>query len=136
MSDDDRNRRSLFALIADLPRLLAQLVKDELEQLKQEMLAKVKHAGIGVGLFVAAGLFAFFLMAVLIAAAILGLAVVLPGWAAALIVAGVLLLIVAILVGIGVAQVKQGMPPEPTETIASVKKDVNAIKGIGMREKP
>lgn len=136
MSDDDRGRRSLFALIADLPRLLAELVKDELEQLKQEMLAKLKHAGVGVGLFVAAGLFAFFLMAVLIAAAILGLAVVLPGWAAALVVAGLLLVIVAILVGIGVAQVKQGMPPAPTETITSVKKDVNAIKGIGMREKP
>ncbi|HEY8912393.1 phage holin family protein [Lacisediminihabitans sp.] len=136
MSDDDRGRRSLFALIADLPRLLAELVKDELEQLKQEMLAKLRHAGVGVGLFVAAGLFAFFLMAVLIAAAILGLAVVLPGWAAALVVAGLLLVIVAILVGIGVAQVKQGMPPAPTETITSVKKDVNAIKGIGMREKP
>ncbi|TXN29393.1 phage holin family protein [Lacisediminihabitans profunda] len=133
---DDRTRRSLFALIADLPRLLAELVKDEFEQLKREMLDKLKHAGIGVGLFVAAGLFAFFLMAVLIAAAILGLAVVLPGWAAALIVAGLLLVIVAILAGIGVAQVKQGMPPAPTETIASVKKDVNAIKGIGMREKP
>ena len=136
MSDDDRGRRSLFALIADLPRLLAELVKDELEQLKQEMLAKLRHAGVGVGLFVAAGLFAFFLMAVLIAAAILGLAVVLPCWAAALVVAGLLLVIVAILVGIGVAQVKQGMPPAPTETITSVKKDVNAIKGIGMREKP
>lgn len=135
MSDDDRNRRSLFGLIADLPRLLADLVKDELERLKREMLAKVKHAGIAVGLFVAAALFAFFLMAVLIAAAILGLAVVLPGWAAALIVAGLLLVIVAILVGIGVAQVKQGMPPAPIETITSVKKDVNAIKGIGMRGK-
>ncbi|WP_394770712.1 phage holin family protein [Lacisediminihabitans sp.] len=136
MGDEDRTRRSLFALIADLPRLLAELVKDELEQLKREMLEKLKHAGVGVGLFVAAGLFAFFLMAVLIAAAILGLAVVLPGWAAALIVAGLLLVIVAILVGVGVAQVKQGMPPAPTETIASVKKDVNAIKGIGIREKP
>jgi uncharacterized protein YoxC len=61
---------------------------------------------------------------------------VLPAWAAALVVAAALLAIVAILVGIGVAQVKKGVPPAPTETIASVKKDVNAIKGIGMREKP
>src|SRR5450830_1506275 len=129
MSVEDRNKRSLFALIADLPRLLTDLVKDEIEHLKQEMARKLKHAGIGAALFAAAGLFAFFLMAVLIAAAILGLAVVLPGWAAALIVAGLLLVIVAVLVASGVAQVKRGAPLAPTETSASVKRDVNAIKG-------
>jgi predicted phage tail protein len=136
MSVEDRNKRSLFALIADLPRLLTDLVKDEIEHLKQEMARKLKHAGIGAALFAAAGLFAFFLMAVLIAAAILGLAVVLPGWVAALIVAGLLLVIVGVLVAGGVAQVKRGAPLAPTETSASVKRDVNAIKGVGMREKP
>jgi hypothetical protein len=30
--------------------------------------------------------------------------------------------------------VKQGVPPAPTETIKSVKKDVNVIKGLGKRE--
>ncbi|HAM25903.1 MAG TPA: phage holin family protein [Microbacteriaceae bacterium] len=136
MSAEERSKRSLFELIGDLPRLLTELVKEEVEHLKEEMIGKLKHAGIGAALFVGAGLFAFFLLAVLVAAAILGLAVVLPAWAAALIVAAALLAIVAILVGIGVAQVKKGVPPAPTETIASVKKDVNAIKGIGMREKP
>jgi Flp pilus assembly protein TadB len=136
VSIEDRSKRSLFALIADLPRLLAELVKDEIEQFKQEMIRKLKHAGIGAALFAAAGLFGFFLLAVLIAAAILGLAVVLPGWAAALIVAGVLLVIVAVLVGVGAAQVKKSLPPAPVQTIASVKKDVNAIKGIGRRDKP
>jgi hypothetical protein len=35
---------------------------------------------------------------------------------------------------IGVKQLKEGTPPVPTETIASVKEDVNAIKGIGKRD--
>jgi hypothetical protein len=38
-----------------------------------------------------------------------------------------------VLVLVGVAQVKRGGPPAPTETIQSVRKDVNAIKGIGKR---
>ena len=134
MKDDATARKSLFSLIADLPRLVIGQVKNEIEQLKAELIAKVKHAGIGVGLFAAAGFMAFFLLAVLIAAAILGLATMLPGWLAALIVAGILLVIVMILVLTGLRQVKQGVPPAPTETIKSVKKDVNVIKGLGKKE--
>lgn len=134
MNDDTLARKSLFSLIADLPKLVIGQVKNEIEQLKAELIAKIKHAGIGVGLFAAAGFIAFFLLAVLIAAAILGLATVLPGWLAALVVAGILLLIVLILVLAGLNQVKQGIPPAPTETIKSVKKDVNVIKGLGTKE--
>ncbi len=136
MSESPSSKRSLFALIADLPRLLGDLVRAEIEQLKAEIVGKVKHAGIGIGLFAAAGFFAFFALAVLIAAAILGIAVALPAWLAALIVAAALLLITGILAGIGMLHVKRGIPPTPIETIHSVKQDVNAIKGIGKREKP
>jgi hypothetical protein len=135
VSDGDYKKRSLFTLIADLPRLLIELVKEELDHLKQEMVGKLKHAGIGIGLFVGAAFFAFFLFAVLIAAAILGFAEIVPGWAAALIVAGILLVIVVVLALIGAAQVKRGVPV-PTETIRSVKQDVNAIKGVGKRANP
>ena len=134
MNDDATARKSLFALIADLPRLVIGQVKNEIEQLKSEMIAKLKHAGIGVGLFAGAAFFGFFLFAVLIAAAILGFATIMPGWTAALIVAAILLVIVLVLVLVGVRQVKQGVPPAPTETIKSVKKDVNVIKGVGKRE--
>ena len=134
MKDDATARKSLFSLLADLPRLVIGQVKNEIEQLKAELIAKIKHAGIGVGLFAAAGFMAFFLLAVLIAAAVLGLATALPGWLAALIVAGILLVIVVILVLVGLRQVKQGVPPAPTETIKSVKKDVNVIKGLGKKE--
>jgi len=134
VKDDTMARKSLFSLIADLPRLVIGQVKNEIEQFKAELVAKIKHAGIGVGLFAAAGFIAFFLLAVLVAAAILGLATVMPGWLAALVVAGVLLVIVVILVLAGLHQVKQGIPPAPTETIKSVKKDVNVIKGLGTKE--
>ncbi len=134
MNDDATARKSLFSLLGDLPRLVIEQVKNEVEQFKSELIAKLKHAGIGVGLFAAAGFVAFFLFAVLIAAAVLAFATFVPGWLAALIVAAILLVIVVVLVLIGLRQVKQGVPPAPTETIKSVKKDVQVIKGLGKRE--
>lgn len=126
-------KRSLFKLIGDLPTLLVDLLRSELEQLKQELTEKIKHAGIGMGLLAGGAFFAFFAFGVLVAAAILGLAVVLPPWAAALIVFGVLLIITAILVAAGVSNLRKGVPPAPTETIESLKKDVRTIRGIGKR---
>ena len=134
MSANETPKRSLFKLIADLPTYIVELVKSELEQLKSEIVGKLKMAGIGIGAFVVAGAFAFFALGVLVAAAILGLATVLSGWAAALIVAGVLLLITGILVVVGINLLKKGTPPTPTDTIASVKEDVNAFKGTGKRD--
>ncbi len=125
-------KRSLFSLITSLPGLLIELVKSELDQLKTELLRKLKHAGIGIGFFVAAAVFAVFAAGVLTAAAILGLAVVFPAWLAALIVAAILLLIVLAFVLLGVSQFKRSAP-EPTETIDSVRRDVRVIKGTTKR---
>ncbi|BDI21288.1 phage holin family protein [Herbiconiux sp. L3-i23] len=127
----DVRKKSLGKLIADVPGLVGQLIRDEIDQIKKELVSKLTALGIGVGLFAAAAFLGFFLFAVLLAAAILGLAVVFPGWLAALIVAGALLVIIVILVLIGVARLKKGVPPVPEETIKSVKNDVRAIKGMG-----
>ena len=135
MTDIGPQKKSLVALLADLPRLLIALAKEELERLKLELVGKLKHAGIGIGLLIFAAVLAFFLLAVLLTAAVLGFATIVAPWLAALIVAGILLVIIAILVLVGVGQLKRGAPV-PTETIDSVKKDVNAIKGIGKRETP
>jgi hypothetical protein len=124
-------RKSLGELLGELPGLLITLVKDEIEGLKREITSRLAKVGVGAALFVAAALLAFFALAVLITAAVLGLATVFQPWAAALIVAGALLIIVAILVLIGVRSIKKGLPPVPEESVDSLKKDVNAIKGLG-----
>jgi hypothetical protein len=129
-------KRSLFSLIGSLPGLIAELIRSELEQLKSELVRKLKHAGIGVGFLVVASVFAFFATGVLVAAAILGIAVALPPWLAALIV-GVALLLVAALIGfLGVRQLQRGTPPVPTETMRSIQRDVNVIKGTVKRGEP
>lgn len=128
---DKRARRSLVSLFAELPTLIIQLLKDEIENLKRDLTARLAKLGIGIGLFVVAALLAFFALATLVAAAVLGLATVLPAWAAALIVAGALLLLAIILVLAGVASLKKGLPPIPEDAITSIKKDINVVKGLG-----
>ncbi|SDY70563.1 phage holin family protein [Herbiconiux ginsengi] len=128
---DRRARRSLVSLLGELPTLIIALLKDEIENLKRELTARLAKLGIGVGLFVVAALLAFFALATLVAAAVLGLATVLPAWAAALIVAGALLLLAVILVLIGVSSIKKGMPIVPEDAITSIKKDINTVKGLG-----
>jgi VIT1/CCC1 family predicted Fe2+/Mn2+ transporter len=130
----DRERRGLFSLIAEVPKLLRELLEAEIASLKAEISGKIKAAGIGAGLLVGAGFFAFIALLVLVAAAILALALVVPAWAAALIVAGILLAITGIIAGIGVNHLKRAVPPTPTETIDSVKKDVRAVRGIRKRD--
>lgn len=129
-------RRGLFALIADVPRLIGDLIRAEIASLKAEIAAKLKAAGIGVGLLVGAGVFAFFAVLVLIAAGVLALSLVLQPWASALVVGGALLLIAGIIAAIGIGQLKHGVPPTPTETIESVKDDVRAVRGLRKRGAP
>ena len=128
-----RERRGLFALIADIPGLIRELIEAEIASLKAEVTEKLKAAGLGVGFLVVAGMIAFFAILVLTAAGILALALVLPAWAAALIVGGALLVLAGIAAAIGVAQLRHGVPPTPTQTIDSVKKDVRVVRGHGKR---
>lgn len=124
-------KKSVFTLIGELPNLVTTLIRDEIEQIKREAITRLKTAGIGVGLFVGAAVFAYFAVWVLIATAILGIATALPAWLSALIV-GVALLLVAVVLGLlGLSRVKRGVPPVPKEAVDSVKDDVKAFKGVG-----
>ena len=67
-------------------------------------------------------------VAVLIAAAVLGLALVLPAWLAALIVGVVVLAIAGIAALVGKKKVSEAGPAVPERAVASVKKDVAEIK--------
>ncbi|MEV0383678.1 phage holin family protein [Nonomuraea sp. NPDC050643] len=115
-------------LVNDLSEQVSRLVKDELRLARMELTEKGKRAGFGAGLFGAAGIAAFFGGAALVAAVVMLLALVMPAWAAAAIVAGVLFIVAAVLGLTGKNQVEQATPPVPEETIASVKADIDMVK--------
>jgi Putative Actinobacterial Holin-X, holin superfamily III len=115
-------------LIGQLTEQLSRLVRDEARLAQAEVTQKAKKLGVGAGLFGGAGLMAFFGTAVLIAAVVLGLAVVLPDWLAALIVAVVLFAVAGVLALVGKKDVAQASPPLPTQAIAGVQADVATVK--------
>lgn len=115
-------------LVNDLSEQVSRLVKDELRLAKLELTAKGKRAGLGAGLAGMAGVIAFLGGATLVAALVLLLALVMPAWLAAAIVA-VLLFVAAALLGlVGKKKVQQASPPMPAETMASVRADFDAVK--------
>src|SRR5450755_1943676 len=73
-------------LVKQLSEQVSRLICDELKLAEYEMTRKAKRAARGVGMFGGSGLLALYAGGCLLAAAIIGLAGVLPAWAAALIV--------------------------------------------------
>jgi len=127
-------KRSLIDLVAGLPDQVQELVQREIELVKTELTEKLKAIGTGGGLLLGAVITLLFFIGVLLTLAIIGLSYVMPPWAAALVVAGVLLLTAIILGLVGYRILQRGIPPVPTEAIESIQKDLNAIKGMGKRE--
>ena len=72
---------------------------------------------------------------VFIALAVIALALVLPLWLAALIVAVSMLIVAVVLVLVGLNRVKAATAPDPEGVHASIRKDVDAFKGVGEYEK-
>jgi Flp pilus assembly protein TadB len=114
-------------LITQLAAQTERLVRDEIRLAQKEFQQSIKHAGIGAGLFSVAGAFAVFGVATLIAAAVASLALVLPVWAAALIVGVVLLAVGGVAALTGKRQVQEASPV-PQQTVANVKEDIHEVK--------
>jgi uncharacterized membrane protein YqjE len=120
--------QSTGELVQRASEQLSRLIRDELTLAKVELAEKGKHAGIGVGLFSGAGVLALYGVGALIATLIIALDLVLPLWAAALIVAGVLFLVAGILALVGKKQLSRATPPEPQAAIQNIKADVDEVK--------
>ena len=75
----------------------------------------------------------WFALGCFLATAILALALVLPAWLAALIVAVVVAIAAGIAALVGKKKVAEAAPPVPTDTVESVKKDVEEIKESARR---
>lgn len=115
-------------LVKQLSEQVSRLIRDELKLAEYEMTSKAKRTGRGAGMFGGSGLVALYGIGCLLAAAIIGLASVLPAWAAALIVGGALLVIAGLAALVGKSQVSKAAPPVPEQTVQSVKADVEEIK--------
>ncbi|HET6792526.1 MAG TPA: phage holin family protein [Actinomycetota bacterium] len=99
----------------------AQLAKLELE----DKGSRLRTAGVEIAAAVVVGVFG---VGVFIAAAVLALTIVLPAWAAALIVGAVLVAVAAVLFLMGRARLRSLGSLAPTETIEAAREDVAWIR--------
>src|SRR3978361_545168 len=124
----DPTTASTGELIGQLSDQLTRLVRDEVRLAQAEVTQKAKKLGVGIGLFGGAGGVALLGVGALGTAAILALALVLPGWAAGLIVAVVLFLVAGGLALLGKKGVQQAAAPLPPDTLARVQADIDTVK--------
>lgn len=120
---------TLGGLVHDLTQQVPQLIRSEMRLAQAEMSQKGKRAGLGIGMFSAAGLLGFLGLCCLITTAILALAHALPDWLSALIVAVVLLAVAGVAALMGRKKVQQATPVAPEHAIEGVKEDIATVKG-------
>jgi hypothetical protein len=124
-----RTEPSTAELIKRATEQVTTLVRDEMALARAELTAKARHAGKGAGLFGGAGVVALFGVAGVLGAIILLLALVMPGWLATLIVGVALLAVAGLMALMGRGQVRQAVPPMPTEAMRDVRADIDTVSG-------
>jgi len=120
--------RPLGEVARDLTKDLSLLVRQEIELAKAEMSEKGRTAAPGIGMLGGAGVVALAAAGAVTAFLILVLAIFLPEWLAALIVAAVLGAAAYLLMKQGKERVEEAGKPVPEQTIETVKEDVEWAK--------
>ncbi|WP_443048838.1 phage holin family protein [Streptomyces sp. NBC_00328] len=115
-------------LVQQASQQLTELVRGEMKPAQAEMAEKGKRYGKSGGLFGGASLAGFLTLQALVATVIAVVALVMPVWAAALIVTAVPGVIAAALALSGEKQLGKAAPPTPRSTIENVKADVAEVK--------
>jgi uncharacterized membrane protein YqjE len=116
-------------LVKQLSQQVSELVRQEVELAKAEASEKGKKAGIGAGLLGGGAVAGLAAVGALTAFLILVLDLVMPAWAAALIVTAIWAVIAGLLALRGREKVREVGKPIPEKTAESVKEDVQWLKG-------
>jgi uncharacterized membrane protein YqjE len=123
----DPQEPSLGELLGGLVGNMQDLIRGEVSLAKQELKEEAKQAGVGAGMLAGAGVMALVGLIFVGLTATYALTLVLPGWAAALIVAALFLIVGFVLYSLG-RQRLQRVDPVPRQTIESLKEDTEWIK--------
>jgi hypothetical protein len=120
--------RSVPDLVKQLTEQTKTLARQEIELAKAELTEKGKKAGLGAGMFGAAGLLGLLAFAVLTACLVLALATAIAPWLAALVVAVLYGAIASALALVGKKELQEATPPVPEQTVDTLKEDVRWTK--------
>ncbi|OKL46570.1 hypothetical protein BSR29_07025 [Boudabousia liubingyangii] len=120
-------RPSVGELVGLVSTQASALVKGEITLAKAKAAAAGKRFGVAGALLALAGILSFYLIERLFRAAEYAFGLLVPMWAASLIVAGLILLVMGLLAGVALASIKKGKNnmPNPGEGMG---KNVAAVK--------
>ncbi|UWF77382.1 MULTISPECIES: phage holin family protein [Microbacterium] len=125
----DRADDSLLTLIGDLPELVGNLVKAEIDAAKVWVSRTAKDAGIGSVWFLIALFFLFWAVPVILVFAIAGLSSWWPVWLSALAVFGILLIVALLFALLGILKFRKVLRREnPAQAVAE---DVRIVRSAG-----
>jgi len=127
-SEAEKRQQSTADLVKDLSRDVSDLVRQEIELARAEMMEKGKKAGVGAGMFGGAALLGAAAVGGSMATIIIVLDLWMPLWLAALITTALYAAVAAVLALRGRDELKETGSPIPEKTRESVKEDIQWAK--------
>lgn len=119
---------STAQLVSRVADELSRLARDEFRLARMQLQRNGKRAGRGAGTIGGAGVVAAYGGACLVAGAVVALAIVMPAWAAAVLVGAVLLVVAAIAGRVGGKTLRAAVPGSvPKETMENLRADVQTL---------
>jgi uncharacterized membrane protein YqjE len=131
MPTQETDSQGVGAAVKQVAEHTSSIVRLELELAAIELRRKVVALGLGIGFGVGAAVMLVFMVAFVYAAIGAALALVMPTWAALLVVAGILLLQAALFGLLALNRIKKGTPPVPEQAIQEAKLTTEALKSNG-----
>ena len=124
----DLREHGVGELVKELSGQVATLLRQEVELAKTELAEKGRKAGAGAGLFGGAGVAGLLMLGSLTAFLVIALALVLPAWAAVLIVTALWGAIAGVLAIQGRNTMRLMGKPVPEKTVETLKEDMQWLK--------
>jgi hypothetical protein len=131
MPTQETDSQGVGAAVKQVAEHTSSIVRLELELAALELRRKVVALGLGIGFGIGAAVMLVFMVAFVYAAIGAALALVMPTWAALLVVAGILLLQAALFGLLALNRIKKGTPPVPEQAIQEAKLTTEALKSNG-----
>lgn len=131
MPTQETDAQGVGAAVKQVAEHTSTIVRLELELAALELRRKVIALGLGIGFGIGAAVMLVFMVAFVYAAIGAALALVMPTWAALLVVAGILLLQAALFGLVAVNRIEKGTPPVPEQAIEEARLTTEALKSNG-----
>jgi uncharacterized membrane protein YqjE len=128
MRDRSGDEPSTAELVSRAATQITTLVREELALATTELTAKGKRVGLGGGLFGGAAVLALYGGGLVLTLAVVALDLVWPLWLALLAVAAVVFVAAGLTALLGKRQLKAAAPLVPSDTVASVSADADAVR--------